>query len=151
MVDPKKVQIITSELTEPGFDEKDYVSNKKEREYIVKIPRNYQFKKEDFIITDLEALIGDKNPLAVSFLDHDDKKATYTLDGHEIIARFYWNNAGTKGSIVFNVDGRYSESRQYCKKEFGFDPMPTPENISKISNFKMLYNKSSYRNEWEEI
>ena len=132
MVDPKKVQIITSELTEPGFDEKDYVSNKKEREYIVKIPRNYQFKKEDFIITDLEALIGDKNPLAVSFLDHDDKKATYTLDGHEIIARFYWNNAGTKGSIVFNVDGRYSESRQYCKKEFGFDPMPTPENISKI-------------------
>lgn len=140
-IDPNKVEIVTSEKTDPLFDQPDYVSNKKEREYIVKIPSGYRFKKEDIIIEDLEYLIAEQNPLSVQFLDHDDKYAEYDLDGHHIKAQFWWNSSGTNGSVQFDVDNNYYESRGWNKKEFHFDPMPTEENLSRITNFQIKERK----------
>lgn len=136
-VDTSKVEIVTSEKTDPLFDQPDYVSGKKEREYIVKIPSGYKFKREDIIIEDLDYLVAEQNPLSVQFFDHDNKNADYDMDGHHIRAHFRWNSAGTNGSVYFEIDNGYSESRSYCKKEYGFDPMPTKENLDKITNFKV--------------
>lgn len=131
----------TSEKTDPLFDQPDYVSNKKEREYIVKIPAGYKFKKEDIIIEDLDYLVAEQNPLSVQFFDHDDKYATYTLNNHEIKAKFIWNSSGTNGSVQFMIGNEFYESRGYCKKTYGFDPLPTEENLSKLTNFEIKESK----------
>jgi len=148
-VDPTKVDIITSELTEPAFGEKDYVSNKKEKEYIINIPANYRFKPEDFILTNKDSLLGQKNPLVVESLDHDNILVSYELDGHNIEAKYIWQT-NSKGMIYFYVDGQWGRSRNECKKEYGFDPMPTTENLSRITNFK-AYEVSSYSRQRKEI
>lgn len=140
-IDPTKVEIVTSEKTEPLLDQPDYVSNKKEREYIVKIPSGYKFKKEDIIIEDLDYLVAEQNPLSVQFFDHDDKYAEYDLDGHHIKAKFIWNSSGTKGAVEFMIDGEFYESRGFCKKYAKFDPMPTEENLNRITKFEIKKSK----------
>ena len=154
-IDPSKVNIVSSELTEPKFAEKDYVSGKKEREYIVRIPHNYKFSKEDIEIVNAEYLMSESNPLVVAQFSHDDVAATYELGGYSIRAKWYWKNNG-KGSIVFTAekDGHdvfYSEGRVTAKKELGFDPMPTEDNLKDIKNFKLKYKKDSYNNKWEDL
>lgn len=141
----KDVDIITSELTEKLFDQEDYVSGKKEREYIVKIPNNYKIKKEDVFVTSTDYLISENNPLAVKRFDHDDKNAYYNFHHQNKIYKvraFYCWVTNTNGRIMFTVEDdegvlAYGESGKYYKKEYGFNPMPTPNNLNQISDFKI--------------
>jgi hypothetical protein len=132
-VDPRKVHILTSEVHDPErIGGKDYVSNKNEREYIIRIPDDYRFTNDDIIINDQEYFIAEHNPLCVALFDHNDKEATYTLNGVDITAKFNWNSSGTKGSLSFNWD-----SRVQFKQYHGFDPLPTEGNLDQISNFQI--------------
>ena len=140
-VDPTKVKIVTSPKTEEFFQESDYVSNKKEKEYIIEIPVNYKFMKDDIEIVHGDYWVGANSPLAVQFFDHDNKKANYTIDGINIQAQYIWKN-NTTGSIEFSnlsTDGYggWGISRREFKKRYGIDPMPTEENLNKIENFKI--------------
>lgn len=144
-VKTKDVDVISSELTEEFFDQNDYVSGKKEREYIVKISDEYKIKKEDVVVTNVDYLISDNNPMAVKRFDHDNKNAYYNFKYQNKIYNvkaFYCWITNTKGRIMFTVkDGDntlgYGESGSYFKKEYGFNPMPTLNNLSQISQFKI--------------
>jgi hypothetical protein len=140
-VDPKKVEIVTSPKTEEYFQQTDWVSNKKEKEYIIKVPVNYKFTKDDIEIVHGYYYLEIDSPLAVQFFDHDNKKATYTLDDINITARYVWHS-NTNGSIIFDNESEegfnsWGLSRQKFKKTFKIDPMPTKENLDRITNFKI--------------
>lgn len=146
-IDPKKVRVVTSPLTDESFDDYNYLSKRKEMEYIVKLPENYKFKKEDIIISSEDYYIGDNSPLAVPFFGHDNKKAEYELyvpekdKKYQITAKFLWSS-NTKGNVNYRVEeigGKHSyyETASKIKKEFGFDPTPKESNLQYISNFKI--------------
>lgn len=141
-VEPKNVEIITSELTEPLFDQKDYVSNKKEREYIIKIPENYKFTNDDIKIVDLDYFIAKNNPLCVQYFDHDDKGAEYILNGKKVKAKYFWSS-NTRGGVEFQTDedGWAFLSRRQFKETHGFDPLPTEKNLNEIKDFKFVKRK----------
>jgi hypothetical protein len=153
-VDSSKVDIITSELTDELFDKPDYVSGKKEREYIVRIPEDYKFTKDDIIISDTDYLVGSNSPLAVEYFDHDDKEAMYDLTDEKgqvwnIKARYVWHT-NTSGGILYDVkkeqdeDYSWSESRKKIKQQYGIDPLPTENNLDKIKNFKINLNRKKW-------
>lgn len=146
-IETEKVNIITSELTEELFDQEDFVSNKKEREYIVVIPKNYKFKKDDIIITSDDYLIADNNPLCVDTFSHDDKEAFYDLlddDGTlwHINAYYVWYT-NERGGLLYTVkndkgeNSNWGYNRNEIKKQFHFDPLPNEKNLNKISNFNV--------------
>jgi hypothetical protein len=149
------VDIVTSELTDDKFKEADWVSNKKEREYIVRLPASYKFASEDIEIVNLDYLVAAGDPLAVQHFSHDDMRADYEMNGYSITAKFQWNSSGTGGQVRFdaNKDNKriYSEGRATAKKSLGFDPMPTEDNLKDIKNFKFKYNKDSYRSNWQDL
>ena len=145
-VDPKKVQIVSSPKTEEFFQEADYVSGKKEKEYIIKVPANYKFTKDDIEIVHGDYLESENNPLSVQFFDHDNRKANYELDGLNIEAQYVWSS-NTVGRIVFrnysdDGRGRWGMSRREFKKTFNVDPMPTEDNLDRIKDFKISPVKS---------
>lgn len=153
-VDSSKVDIITSELTDELFDKPDYVSGKKEREYIVRVPDDYKFSREDIIISDTDYLIGANSPLSVGYFDHDNKEASYDLTDEKgqvwnIKARYVWHT-NTSGGILYDIkkeneeDYSWSESRKKIKTEYGIDPLPTEENLSRIKNFKINLNRKKW-------
>lgn len=141
-IDPSKVQIITSELHDERLQGKDYLSNKQEKEYIVRIPPEYPFKPEDIIINDLDYFVAEQNPLAVALFDHDTKQAQYQINGVDITAWFSWRN-NNSGSVIFQATSQvhgqtgtgWTHSRKEFMKDFGFDPLPTDKNLSEITNF----------------
>ena len=134
----KKVQIVSSPKTEEFFQEADYVSGKKEKEYIIKVPANYKFTKDDIEIVHGDYWEGANNPLAVQYFDHDNRKANYELDGLNIEAQYVWKN-NTNGGIVFRnkSDERdwFGHSRREFKKLYNVDPMPTEDNLDKVKDF----------------
>lgn len=144
-VDPNKVEIVTSPKTEEFFREEDYVSGKKEKEYIIKIPVNYKFSTDDIEIVHGDYWEGANSPLAVQFFDHDNRKAIYELDGIRIEAQYVWRS-NTSGGIVFrNLSADrdwWGHSRRDFKKTFDIDPMPTEENLSRVKDFKIIPVKS---------
>ena len=136
-VDPRKVEILTSELHDDSFAGPDLVSGKNEKEYIVRIPENYDFKPSDIFIENMDYYIAEQNPLCVKLFDHDDKQATYELDGRPITARFRWKT-DQSGRLEFSItDDHFSYSRTEFKKIYNIDPLPQPNNLSKISNFEI--------------
>jgi hypothetical protein len=153
-VESDKVNIISSELTEELFNQEDYVSNKKEKEYIIVIPKNYKFTKDDIIITDEDYLIADNNPLCVDSFSHDNKQAFYDmLDDNGVLwhinAYYVWHT-NDRGGILYSVkndkgdDSRWGHTRNEIKKEYHFDPLPNEKNINKISNFSADDNKKRW-------
>lgn len=143
-VDSSKVDIITSELTDDLFDVADYVSNKKEREYIVRIPSDYKFNEDDIIISDTDYLIASNNPLSVEYFDHDDKHAEYDYNHngkkYHIHAYGYWvsNSNFTIGYVITDEKGNdsWTMSKNQVIKEYGFNPLPSENNLKNITNFK---------------
>jgi hypothetical protein len=113
---------------------KDVVSNKNEREYIIRIPKDYDFKPENIKIQDLDYFIADENPLCVALLDHDDKEALYKIDGIEIKAHYYWKN-NNSGALTFD-----NCSRKEFKEIYGFDPLPQLN----ITDFKIVPRKKRW-------
>ncbi len=134
-VDPSKVEIISSELHDERLHGKDYMSNLIEREYIIRIPRDYDFQPSDIIINDKDYFVAEMNPMVVGLFDHDDIEARYTLHDMPIRAWYRWSS-NNSGGLVFN-----SVSRREFIKSFGFDPMPSKDNLNKISDFKIIERK----------
>ncbi len=142
-VDPKKVEIVTSELHDVELTEPDMMTGRKEREYIVRIPPDYHFTRADIIMHDLDYFIAEGNPLSVALFDHDDKSATYEMNGTKIEAYAYWRSSD-KLSLVFrnrSVERDYGNNRAEFKSLYGFDPMPTTQNLDQITNFKFVKRK----------
>lgn len=146
-VDPKKVRVVTSPLTDETFGEYNYLSNRKEMEYIVRLPENYKFNKEDIIISSEEYYVGANSPLAVPFFGHDDKKANYDMyvpeqdKTYQIEAWYSWTS-NTSGKVYYKIslggeELTYAEGPNNIKKRFGFDPVPKEDNLKYISNFKI--------------
>jgi len=145
-VDPTKVEIVTSELTASEFQEADFVSNRKEKEYIIRIPDGYKIKPEDIEIVDKEYLLAAKNPLAVQWLDHDDIYVEYNIGDKRIRAGYSWHS-NDRGSISYSIkkeDDNWSwmEGRNNFKKAYGFDPMPSAKNIDQITGFEVIKRKN---------
>jgi hypothetical protein len=146
-VETSKVNIISSELTEDLFDQEDYVSNRKEHEYIIVVPKNYKFEKDDIIVTDEDYLIATNNPLCVGAFSHDTKEAYYDmLDDKGVkwnVNAYYVWTSNDKGGVIYAVkkddEESYSwaEGRNSIKKRFGFSPLPTEDNLDRISNFRV--------------
>ena len=141
-VESDKVNIITSELTEPLLAEKDFVSKKNEKEYIVNVPADYQFEKEDILISDLNWFMTNNNPLCVPYFDHNDKLAKYEINNNAVLAYYVWNS-NTQGTVLFSnvTDDSYDMSRKKFKTTYGFDPMPTENNLDQIKNFQIEVKK----------
>lgn len=145
-IDPTKVEILTSELTAKEFQEPDYVSNRKEKEYIVRIPDGYKIKPEDIEIVDKEYLLAAKNPMVVQWLDHDDIYVKYKIGDKTIRAGYDWHS-NERGSISFALkkedsdEWNWSEGRNNFKKQYGFDPMPTPKNLNQITDLEIIKRK----------
>jgi hypothetical protein len=146
-VDTSKINIISSELTEELFDQEDYVSNKKEREYIVVVPKNYKFEKDDIIVTDEDYLIATNNPLCVGAFTHDTKEAFYDMlddkgQKWNVHAYYVWSS-NDKGQVLYGVkkDGKedynWADGRNKIKTKYNFNPLPTEDNLDKISNFRV--------------
>lgn len=144
-VDPKKVRVVTSPLTDEEFAEPNPVTGKKEQEYIVMLPDDYKFEKDDIIISSEEYLVGDNSPLAVAFFGHDDKKAEYDFehDGKKYhIETWYMWTSNTSGKLTYKIDGNWMDGIKQMKRDYGFDPTPTEKNLDRISNFQIKPKKS---------
>ena len=137
-VDPTKVEIITSELHDTRLAGKDGTNGKNEREYIVRIPTDYDFTPANVIMYDLAYFVAEQNPLCVETFNHDDLEAEYTLNGLTIKAWYSWSSNDT-GSLVFRCEEKDLYGiigRGQFKKKFGFDPLPQKSNLPLISNFR---------------
>lgn len=145
-IDPKKVRVVTSPLTDEEFAEPNPVTGKKEQEYIVMLPDDYKFEKDDIIIASEDYLVGDNNPLAVAYFGHDDKKAEYDYTDDEgkkfhIEAWYSWTS-NTSGKLTYKIDGNWQDGIKQIKRDYGFDPTPTEKNLDRISNFQIKPKKS---------
>lgn len=145
-VDPKKVRVVTSPLTDEEFAEPNPITGKREQEYIVMLPDDYKFEKDDIIISSEEYLVGANSPLAVAFFGHDDKKAEYDYtddDGKKFhIETWYSWTSNTSGKLTYKIDGNWQDGIKQIKRDFGFDPTPTEKNLDRISNFQIKPKKS---------
>ena len=130
--------IFTSELQDSRFDEHDYVSHKKEREYILDI-RSKKIKISNIYVNHLDYFIQKNNPLAVTLFDHDDKEATYELNGVRIKAYFVWTSNTTHSIRYRNLDEKdiFGKSSREFKSAYGFNPQITEKNLKDIKNFQV--------------
>lgn len=144
------IKIISSELTEDLFKEKNSITNRYEKEYIVYPKNDAIIKDGDIIISKEEYYFATASPLAINYLSHDDKEVEYDYNHNGVIykcsAHGYWSS-NTKHSIsykVLNITGNinkefrtWSLGRNEFIKEFGFNPMPTEKTLDKFSNVKV--------------
>lgn len=137
-VDPAAVDVVAAWATDEALDGKDQVSGRHEREWILRIPPEMTLAPSDVRVHDADYMAAIVSPLSVALFHHNDKEALYSLDGHRIKASFYWNSAGTNGSLSFRVENEWGLSRAAVRKRFGFDPLPTPENISRVEDFRLF-------------
>jgi len=148
-VDTSRVEIITSEVHDEELSGPEPAYGRIEREYIIKIPKDYDFKPSDIMINDKDYLLADKNPLCVALFDHDDIRAKYEMHGIEITARFIWNSNGTAGSLRFVTPDHWEQyTRGNFKKSFGFDPLPTESNLKDINNFRLEKSIDAWNQKW---
>jgi len=141
-VDPRKVEIMTSELHDENLATPDPMTGKREREFIVRIPENYAFTPADIIMHDLDYMIAEGNPLSVALFDHNDKGATYKMNGVPIDAYAYWKT-NEKLQLLFKRtdNGMWHVSRTEFKQMQGFDPLPTPQNVHLVTDFEFKTRK----------
>lgn len=152
-VNTDKVEVITSHKSDKNLNFFNNLSNKNEKEYIVKIPSNYKFTEEDIIINDLDYLMYHNDPDAISKFDHNVYKASYKMNGIKINAQAFWTS-NTKISLKFEPiteDQYYYMSRIEFKKIYGFDPLPNEKTKHLVKNLKFYYNKNQYSQNWEEF
>lgn len=137
-VDPKKVKIVTSELTDSNFAEPNWHNDKKEREYVVDFPADYKFSPEDIEIHSSDYYVGKMSPLAVAHFDHDNLMAFYTMNGVKFRAYYAWSS-NTKGSVGFSFEyndrNYYHEGVRNATKILGFNPMPTEKTLGDVKDF----------------
>lgn len=133
----KDVEIMTSEIHDERWNQPDFVSNKKEREYIIRVA-DTKVQVNRVYINDLDYLVAINNPLAVNLFSHDNLEATYELKGVNIKAKYVWSS-NTTGSVRYrnmNADGWSKGSREFAR-EYGFSPIISNQNVEDIKNFRI--------------
>lgn len=131
-VDPAALSLVASWGTDPALDGADMVTNRHEREWIMRVGDYVPADVRDF---DRHMLWSTGDPRGVALLDGY-ASAEYGKDGHRVEARFYWNSTGTGGSVRFRIDGKSSVSRAEAKKWHGFDPLPGPGDAMEVDYFR---------------
>jgi hypothetical protein len=124
-VDPRDVDVVAAWSFNEELDGKDPMSNKHEREWIIRLSPDHQFAREDVEVTASEWLMVNSDIRAINLAGHG-AKATYKMNGLKIESKFEYRASGEGGSVRFSVDGEWMEwTRNQFKKEKGFDPVPT--------------------------
>jgi hypothetical protein len=138
-IDPKRVHIMTSEQHDDRLQGGSYDTNyRDEKEYIIAIPEDYNWTRDDIIIHSLDYFHAENSPLFVSLMDHDDYAAHYTMNDTQIVVKCWWKN---NTSLIQRFNGM---SRGEFKKSHHFDPMPTPNNLNQITNFEIRKARSNW-------
>lgn len=133
----KDVEIMTSEVHDERFSERDYVSGRLEKEYIVRLS-NEQVNLVSVIIHDMDYFIATNNPLAVNLFDHDNKSATYKLHGTRIKAYAVWTSNTTKAIRYRNLDKDiWGYSSVEFKKCYGFSPVLSGKTVNDVKDFQI--------------
>ena len=153
-VDPREVDVVAAWSFCEELDGKDPVSNKHEREWIIRLSPDYRFPHDEVEITASEWLMYNGDIRGINLAGHG-TKATYEMNGLEIEARFEYKPSGDGGSVRFSVSGEWMDwTRNQFKKEKGFDPVPSlPEQVNNLQYWsydrygsgrkKVLINRSS--------
>lgn len=124
-VDPRDVDVVAAWSFNEELDGKDPVSNKHEREWIIRLSPDHKFPREEVEITASEWLMFNGDIRGINLAGHG-TKATYEMNGLKIQSRFEYRSSGEGGSVRFSVDGEWAElTRNQFKKEKGFDPVPS--------------------------
>lgn len=136
-VKPNDVEVMTSEVHDERFAERDEVSNKYEREYIVRVGE--YLPVTDVMIYDVDYYIAINSPLAVNLFDHSDKSATYVLNGVKIKAYYVWTSNTTSTILYRNLDdeGGWGLSSREFKEMYGFSPVINRRNLDDIQDFQI--------------
>jgi hypothetical protein len=133
------VDIFTSIQHDTRFDQKDFISNKNEKEYILDVSGKVSIT--DIIINDLDYFIASNNPLAVNLFDHNDKRAKYKIQNVQVEAFYTWIS-NTKGEIRYRNLSSENEWWDYSstafKNEFGVNPRVTEKNVKDIADFQLM-------------
>jgi hypothetical protein len=124
-VDPREVDVVAAWSFCEELDGKDPMSNKHEREWIIRLSPDHRFPREEVEITASEWLMYNGDIRGINLAGHG-TKATYEMNGLKIESRFEYKASGEGGSVRFSVNGEWMEwTRSQFKKEKGFDPVPT--------------------------
>lgn len=132
-VDPRDVDIVAAWSLNEELDGKDPMTNKHEREWIVRLSPDHRFQREEVEITASEWLMFNGDIRGINLAGHG-TKATYEMNGLKIESRFEYRPSGQGGSVRFSVAGEWMEwTRNQFKKERGFDPVPsTAEEVQNL-------------------
>ncbi|TLX15905.1 hypothetical protein [Rhizobium sp. MHM7A] len=124
-VDPREVDVVAAWSFNEELDGKDPMTNKHEREWIIRLSPDHKFPPEEVEITASEWLMFNGDIRGINLAGHG-TKATYEMNGLKIESRFEYRASGEGGSVRFSVDGEWMEwTRNQFKKEKGFDPVPS--------------------------
>lgn len=133
---PTADDVVASHATDTQLDVTDHLIKKHEREWIIRVPREYKLSPETVKAFDAEWLMAKKDVRAVALLDSH-TMATYRMGDAEITARWFWNNNRTTGKAFFRIGDSMSSPRADFKKEFGFDPLPSKQDdVSDLKFFR---------------
>lgn len=153
------IKIMSSELTEELFKEKNPITNRYEKEYIVCPKDSAIIGKDDIIISSEEYYMATASPLAINYISHDNRIVSFEYEHNGLVfhceARGSWRS-NDKFSVLYSVesvDGNINKEfrtwllgRNEFIKEFGFNPKPTEKTMHKFKNVKVYdYDRYSYK------
>lgn len=142
-VDPRDVDVIAGWSFIEELDEVDTVSNKHEREWIIRLAPEHVLNPENVEIFDADWLMVHGDYRGINLAGHN-SKATYEMNGHQIEAYFEYKPSGVGGSVRFCCDGHYMPwTKTEFKKQHGFDPIPKSANEVRNLQF-WRYDRYSY-------
>lgn len=128
-IDPNDMLVVSSWSLDDALAGKDNVTNRNEREWIMRVPRGHILSEENVRTHALDMYAGTADPRGIGILEGF-TEADYLLNGKYVRARFIWNASGSNGSIHFDVGDRvFPMKRSEVKRELGFDPIPRPDDL----------------------
>ncbi|AOG03368.1 hypothetical protein [Bosea sp. RAC05] len=122
---PQDVEIISGWGLDPCLGDRDQVSGRHEREWIVRIPEGYRLGAHQVRSRCRDFAYASRDPAGIAMLHHE-TRARYSLGGRRVEAQFCYNSSGRGGRIYFIVDDGRMETRATMKARTGFDPLPAP-------------------------
>jgi len=140
-IDTNEVIVIACALTDDILASKNHITNVYEKEYIVKVKDRSKKISLDNIHIEAGDYYRDINsPLFANYIDHDVYVVRYEIengsDTYDIEYKGYWAS-NTQFSKHISFDDFHGNVRDFVKR-FGFNPLPTKNNLDKIKNFKIF-------------
>lgn len=142
-VDPTEVEIVSCFKLDEALDQKDYVSKRHEREWIIRLKPEAVIPKADVDIYDADWLMVQGDYRGIALAGHS-AYARYEMGGHRIKAEWIYRPSGVGGSVQFTIDREWGlSSRADVKKRYGFDPIP--QAADQVTNLEFYdYDRHSY-------